>query len=1202
MPSKGLQTLAVLFCACVSAFAQGTTSRVLGTVQDPSGATIAGATVKLTNEGTNVSFTTKSSDAGSFAFEAVQPGVYRLDVEAAGFRRFTSHRNQVSIGQPATINARLEVGQLTEQVTVEASVEAVQTSSSGNYGNLIGQQALADLPIVGSRGRNPLDLVYMQPGVLSGANTGGGIHVHGARDRAWNYTLDGIDVNDSSQGGSNTTSFRVNPDMLAEMRILVGNSTAETGRNSGGQAAMITRSGTNEIHGNGFWFFRTPRLNANEWERNLDNIVKAQLQQNIFGGGIGGPIRKNKTFFFFQIQALRARTSSTVTRTVYTQSARDGVLRYVRGARNQPAGAPGASVDASGNPLPGLNIGTYNVATSDPQRLGLDPTISAMSKEMPLPNLFTYAGGDGLNTAGFVFSALASERQHDQTLKIDHAINSKNNIYGRVAWGRDDSICDIVNGGQPVFPGQPCLVNTLRGPRNFAFNWRTVPNARTTNELVVGQNRYDPIFGQPADINKITFFGTPVDNTAQYSFGNQRVVSTWQVVDNFAYFRGAHALKFGANLRRVREEDQRGSVAGLNATEEINFSTGINTVDPATFGLPADLNTAFDRPNFQSHINYLLGRVGQMQRGFVAGNNEWTKSTFLFDTRYPEYEFYGQDTWKVKPNLTIDYGLRWEVRLSPNTPGNNIKVPNQAMVTGAAPSNSVAWGQGKLFKNQTGNFGPSLGFAWDPFKNGKTSIRGNYRIAYDRINMFVIASTILPNLPGAAIGVINTDFGQSGGRLRNLPALNPPAAKPDSLSQPVAYSSNSNTVIDPNLKTPRTHQWALNIQREIARNTVLDVAYLGRRAYHLLGAYNVNQAQILSNGFLDAFKTIKAGGESAIVNNVLRLDSRLNAGETASAMIRRLYAPQLALNSVGNVAGALASRLQGGQSVTALGGQPYFFYPYPQFSGGLNVLDSNDFSTYNALEIQVSRRLANGVSFHVGYTWAKSLDTRSFDPTITVVGTGSGQTASSTPYNIFNRKLNYSYSDFDRPHSLQYNWLWELPFGKGKRFASSAHGVTSRIVGGWELSGHGRLTSGRAFTVNSGSNTFSNVNQTTANCNGCSRGYGSAYTEPNSGLIWFFQPTDRTTKFSTPGAGEFGNLARNFFLGPRWFEVNMSLLKRIPINDRFRLELRGAATNLTNTPSFGFPTTDITSSTFGRIRSTVSSSSRKVQLDAKLYF
>jgi hypothetical protein len=477
--------------------------------------------------------------------------------------------------------------------------------------------------------------------------------------------------------------------------------------------------------------------------------------------------------------------------------------------------------------------------------------------------------------------------------------------------------------------------------------------------------------------------------------------------------------------------------------------------------------------------------------------------------------------------------------------------------------------------------------------------------------MFVIASTILPNLPGAAYPAINTAFGQAGGRLRNLPDLLPPSQSPSSFSKPDPFQSASNTVIDPNLKTPRTHQWSFNIQREVGKNTLLDIAYIGRRAYHLLGAYNVNQAQIYSNGFLDAFNTIKVGGESQLINTVLSADSRLNPGETPSAMIRRLYASQLALNSVGAIAASLGTRLQTAngvtQNVTAISaGQPFFFIPYPQYSGGLNVLDSNDFSTYNALVVQVQRRLTNGLQLTAAWTWGKSLDTRSFDPTLTVVGTGNASTAGDTPFDINNRRLNYAPSDFDRRHSLQGNWVWELPFGQGKHFLSHANGVVNRVIGGWEFSGFGRVTSGRPFTVFAGTNTVSNVNQSTANCTGCTRGEGTPLNDVgansgNTGLIWFFNAAQRA-QFSAPGPGQFGNTGRNFFVGPHFYDLDASLLKRVAITERFKLEFRGDATNLTNSVSFGAPTTDITSSTFGRIRSTTTSSSRKVQLGAKLYF
>jgi hypothetical protein len=1197
MLTKGWILIGLFVCS-VACFGQGTTSRVLGTVQDSTGAVVPGAAVKLVNQGTHVTFQTKSSGSGTYAFEAVQPGTYEVDVEAPGFRTYTSRNNEVTIGQPATVNVKLEVGVVTDNVVVESSAETVQTSTSGNLGNLVSETAVMDLPIVGSRGRNPLDLVLMQPGVVSGAPTGGGIDVHGARDRSWNYTLDGIDINDSSQGGSNTTSFRPNPDMLDEFRVLVGNNTAEYGRNSGGQVAMVTRSGTNEYHGDGFWFYRTPRLNANEWQNNLDNLGKAQLQQNIFGGGVGGPIIKNKTFFFVEIQALHARSSTATTRTVFTPTARQGLLRYVRGGRNQPAGAPGASVDASGNPLPGLNLGTYDIAANDPQHLGLDPSILAEIKAEPLPNNF--AIGDGLNTAGYTFTPLASERQHDQTIKIDQIINTKNQVYGRVAWGSDDSNCDIVNGGQPVFPGGPCLVNTVREPRNFAFNWRWTPSASVTNELVVGNNNFAALFQQPSSLTKISIATAPVDTTWQYYFGNQRTVSTWQFVDNLAYMRGAHTFKFGFNLRRVREVDERGSVAGLNAGEEINFSTSINTVDPTTFGIPTDLNTSFDRPLFQSDINFMLGRIGQIDRGFVNQNGSFAPGIFNFDTRYPEYEFYGQDTWKARRNLTLDLGLRWELRLAPTTPGGNILIPNQAIVAGAPANNAVQWVPGDLFKNQWHNFGPSIGFAWDPFSDGKTSIRGNYRIAYDRINTFVVASTILPNLPGHAASVINQSFGQGGGRLANLPALVPPVYS-SALTTPAPYNAASNTVIDPNLKTPRTHQWSFGIQRQVAKNTVLEATYVGRRAYHLLGAYNVNQAQIFNNGFLDAFNTVKAGNDSPLMDSLLQFDSRLNAGETGSQMVRRLFASNLNLNSVGALASSIASRIQGTQSVTALAGKPFFFYNFPQYSSGLNVLDSNDFSTYNALEVQLQRRLSNGVTFDLAYTWSHSLDTRSFDPTLTVVGTGNASTAADTPFDINNRRLNYASSDFDRRHVLQWNFVYEMPFGKGKHFLGTSSGWAERIVGGWEVTGYGRLTSGRPFSVFAGTNTVSNVNQSTANCTGCTPGMGTPFLDSGSGLIWFFNQSQRA-QFSAPAAGQFGNTGRNAFYGPHYFELDTSLLKRIAIHEKVKLEIRADATNLTNSVMFGNPTTDITSSIFGRIRNTVTSGSRKIQIGAKIHF
>ncbi|MBM3810367.1 MAG: hypothetical protein FJW20_01905 [Acidimicrobiia bacterium] len=1192
-----------LLAACLlagSLFGQGTTSRAVGIIQDSTGSVVPGATVRLTNEGTNTTFTVTSAENGVYVFEAVQTGSYTLTVEASGFKKFTAKGNPVSIGQPLTVNVTLEVGAVTETVEVAGAYETVQTSTSGNFGNLFEGQVIRDLPIVGTRGRNPLELVLRQPGVVSGANTGGGTHVHGARDRAWNFTLDGIDINETSAGGSNFSPLRTNPDSLAEFRVLTSNFTAEYGRNSGGQVAMITRSGSNQFHGDGFWFYRTPRLNANEWQNNLNNLGQRQFVQNIWGGSLGGPIRRNKTFFFTNLQWLRARESAVTDRTVYTQSARQGIWRYVRGGRNGAAGGPFAAVDFNGHVLPGRDIGTYNIAASDPQRLGMDQRIRGLIEASPLPNNFT--GGDGLNTALFTFTALQQERQYDAVFKIDHNINDRNTVYARLAFGQQNTNCDRVNGGSEFFPGTGCVVNTLRSPRNYAFNWRTTPTASVTNELVVGFNNFAFDFQIPtADLNKITLT-SPVTIPETFSFGNLRELTTYQFVDNLAWFRGTHAIKFGANVRLQRHRDTRGSIAGLNANQSVNFSTAVSPVDPATFGLPRDINVQFDQVPLQAHVNFLLGRVGTTSKAFVAQGDQFVNQLYNVTSRYDEYDFYWQDNWKLRRNLTIDVGLRWEWKLSPRAGNGIIRAPNALMTAGAAATNTLRWEPRAFYGDDLNNLGPSLGLAWDPSGKGKSSVRANYRIAYDRINTFAFSSSVLQNLPGVAQGVVNQAYGQGGGRLGGLPVLQPPSLSPNSLAQPPAFSNNSITVVDPDFRMPMTHQWGLSLQQEIMSRTVVEINYIGRRAYGLFGAYNANQTEIFRNGFLDAFKIVQAGGQSDLMNRLLLPDTRRQANETGSNMIRRLFPADLRNNSVGAVAGNIAARIQGSRSVADLSDLGTFYLTaFPQFLGGVNVIDSNDFSTYHAVEFQVERRFHNGLSWQASYTLSKSLDTRSYDPAFTVVSGANNQSASSTPFDLSNRKLNYALSDFDRTHVVQSFWSFELPFGRGRRYASSAGAWMNRVIGGWQLSGFMTLQGGRPFTIYSGSNTVSNVNQSPANCSGCTRADGRVFDDPSQGLKFYLNESERN-RFSIPGPGELGNTGRNFLRGPGSFSMDAAFLKRTPLTERTSLELRADMTNITNTPTFGFPTATFTSTIFGRIRDSVISGSRKIQLGAKLHF
>jgi hypothetical protein len=1255
-PRRAFLSITLLFAFLSLAVGQGTSSRVTGTVLDQAGAAVPGATVTLTNEATKVSFNTDSSSSGNYVFDSVQVGTYTVTIEKQGFKKFISTGNQINVNQPATVDVTLEVGGISDVVTVQATAELVQTSSSGNFGNTVEQRALEALPIVGTRGRNPLQFVSLEPGVIgngvagTGGNTGGNVHVHGSRDRAFNFTLDGIDINESSSGGSNFTPLRPNPDSIQQFQVVTSNFTAELGRSSGAQVSLVTRSGTDAFHGTLFELYRSPFLNANEYENNLNSRARGQFVQHIFGGSLGGPLflprfgeggpsvisgRKSKTYFFTNLQLLRATQSILVTRTVYTAQARAGLLRYRLGAANAPAGTGNPSIDANGNVLSGVNIATYNVVARDPLCLtqpancGLDPTTQRLINAAPLPNNFFT--GDGLNTAGFSFAAPSNEKQWDFVAKVDHTFNDRNSMYIRYAQGQQDTLGDNSNGGLKSFPdSQFNFVDTFRNPKNLAFNYRWTPTPRVTNELVLGFNKFAFSFNNPdpngtqnpfiLNLPRDPFNFTPPVN-------NRRTLTTNQIVDNISFLKGAHTLRGGINFRFQKHDDIRSSVGGLNTNLLVNFSRTTNTPGtafnvPATTGALAINST--DRNTFLSAINDLLGRYGNLQQAFVAESDSAyapAGTLFLFQAKYNEYDFFVQDSWKVRPNLTLDFGLRWEPKMAPRAGDNStILVPDRTIRFGEPASDQIKWVEGTPFPDRWKNFAPTAGFAWDPSGDGKTSIRANYRLAYDRMNTFVTSSAIFPNTPGTSLGINNTSFAATLGeqaRVRfGIPAL-VPTTTPAAFRQPTAFSTNSITVFDPDTRFPRTHEWGVSIQREIGHGFVVEANYIGRRGRNLFGAYDANQVNILASDsrcggetFLAAFNTVRAGGDSCLMNLLLFSDTRRGAA-TGSSFFRTTFASELALGSVASSAFSLSQRLNtsGARTITAAGSgfSPAFFQPYSQFTGSVNVLDSNDYSRYRAFEFQVSRRASRGLLMQLSYTWSRSLDTRSFDPAFTVVSRSASATSASpssvnTPFDIRDRSLNYALSDFDRKHAIQGYAVYELPFGHHKKFLSDAPGIVNQIIGGWELADAVVWQSGRPFPVFSGAFTVSNAVQSTANCNSCTSHMGQVIQE--SGTNFIFSAAQRAL-FTTPAPGEQGNTGRNFFRGPRFFNMDMTLRKRFYFSESKNLEFRADINNLTNTVSFDFPistTSFITSSTFGRIRDSVISNSRRIQLGVKFNF
>ncbi len=769
------------------------------------------------------------------------------------------------------------------------------------------------------------------------------------------------------------------------------------------------------------------------------------------------------------------------------------------------------------------------------------------------------------------------------------------------------------------------------------------------NELVVGQNRFTFSFFNPI-ANQQPY--SPVTNvtTDPLSFqeGNARTLDTYQVIDNFSWTKGSHLIKAGVNLRYQIHEDQRASIAGQNSYPIATFSTAVNTVNTGCatgafgsggttgvvggverFCLPGTATTGplfinnVDLGRLQSTINDVLGRVGTIRQGFTASPDFFNYlpggSLFINDARYGEYDWYAQDTWKVNRRLTIDYGVRWEGRMTPFA-RNRLFTPNQLVTVGATPSNTLKWIDNDLYKSDLNNWSPTFGFAWDPFGNGKTAIRGNYRLAYDRINTFVISSQIYNSIPGVTLGVSNSTFGQNGGpggvggRLRDgLPGITPSAGvRPVDFAQPAAVGAASTgiTVMDPDFHSPVTNMWSLNIQRELPLGLLFEGSYIGRRATSLFGAYNVNQIDIFRNNvdgenFLQAFNIVKGGGDSKLMNRLFGPDTRRQAAETGSQFVRRQFPNQIGLNNVANIALDASRRVQGGRTLIDLAGlSPFFFRPFPQFEA-LNVIDSNDFSTYHAAQVVVQRKFSKGLTFQGSYTFSKSLDTRSYDPAFTVVSGANNQSASSTPFNIYNRRLNYARSDFDQTHYFVGYAVWDLPFGKGQRWGAGAPPVIQQIIQGWNVNGVFSTSSGRPFTVYSGSNQIGDVNQVPANCNGCPRTMGDVNrTASNFGGVPGYFTAEEIARFTQPDAGTIGNTGRNYFNGPRRINLDMAFLKKtnLPFREGMTLELRFEFFNITNTPTFGLPTATITSAVFGRIRDSVISESRKVRIGAKINF
>ena len=1272
-------SLILVVIGAAATFAQTGTSSITGTVLDVNGAAVPGATVTALNEATGVVYTQTSNDSGLYSFSSLPVGVYTVTVEKQGFKKFQKTKNALEVGTPLTVDVAMEVGLVSEVVTVQGGTEQLQTANA-TLGNVVEQKAIETLPL---NGRNPLTLLLLEPGVVqrSFGGAGSGVHVNGARDRAYNVTIDGIEANESSVPNPVSNLYRINPDNVQEFKVTTNNATAEEGRNSGASISIASRAGTSDFHGTGFFFLRNDALNSNEWFANAQKTAKPQIRMGQYGGEMGGPIRKNKTFFFGSYQQNHIDFTQPIDQTfgipiVYNALARAGTFRYFFADPSCNASAGSGNCFKIGNTIITRNstllvnpttgayvtgvhdcvgaetncIRTYITSANNTASRPLDSVIGGIIGSTPLPNNFS--SGDGLNSGAFLWNPPTAVRGPAIAARIDHTFNENNSIFGRYLWSDYNTLKgDPLNGRPQVFPNGPPLGEVFRRTSNFAFSYRRVISPRMVNELTTGYARFGFLFTQGEanpkwpDVPPWVLAGTAGVTQPSLPFINTPRTARWvtspQVLDNLSFVHGSHVFRAGLNARFYRHVDQRGQPGGINVTPSVGFSATtrpafIGTTGNSGFSTAPGINST-DAGTLGSLINNIYGLPASMTQVFISNLNQDAFLPFRTGdkiTLYAEkhnldqYDLYFQDEWKVRPNLTLNYGARWEINPPSNTsPHANVFVAATPIAGTPLPATPVVnqpgavafvparhWYEGS-FK---GAIGPRVGLAWSPdYKSGfmhslfggnsASVIRMGYGIAFDTISSFQVTAAAgrVPGLvqscttsysgslgafapiTAGCVSSPNINNTVAGGFPQQLPA---PSVRPSTLLTPVQLLRTNSppiTVFAPQMKLPTVHEWNISFQRELPWGLVMQAAYVGRRGEHLFMAYDINQ--INPGPILSSFLMLRANERLA---NCLPSGAARFPSDPTKPCVPAFTSAQIPLLAAG-VSGINASFVnsttsQGEFDINNVGNfanriedttLAFKLRPNQQF-GVITYLDNSGDSNYNALQLTLRRRFASGLGLSMAYTYGKSIDNQSVDPVGASSGGGLSSTNSRTPVDNRNWGIERGRSDFDRTQVFQAASVWELPVGRGRHFLRSSHGVVNQVLGGWTINSIFLFMTGEPFSVRSSSRTANGAHESRAVLRDPNvrpvlhelpgqTFAGPVLFDPSSGL-----PCDlvigSNQQFCIPDPGQNG-MGRNVFTAPHYWNLDLGIVKGFQINERFRLQFRTELFNALNHPNFDNP-------------------------------
>ena len=1215
-PSPALQRasflLSVVFfviAAVICASAQSTGGRLVGRVTDSTGAVVNGVRVTLINDATGVSRDTKTSESGDYTFVEVVPGNYRVEYVLEGFKKDIRRNVTIEVNQVLSLNVTMQPGGAQETVEVTSEAPLVDTSST-QLGAVVNDRAVSQLPL---NARDTYQFLQLQPGVMSTTGTGnqivygsdksGSVSVNGGRGRANNFSVNGGDANDLFV---NLPTVQPSPDSIQEFRVLTNTFDAEYGRNSGSVVNVITKSGTNNLHGNVYEFFRNTKLNANPYCFTASEGVtcdKPQFNQNQFGGTLGGPIKKDRTFFFASYEGRRIRQG------IPSQ------LVFVPTAAERPSATQPFADFSAESPFPGTLVTAFplnqrpncvtpagaapnipdgvDYATLFPGNiipLGcLDPTAVDLLQYVPTPQ--TASGA-------LVTTPVQPTRADQFTVRFDHRLNSKQNLSIYYYFDDDHTISPfaVFEAAGASVPGFGSIVNDRYQQWNITHTW-TISNT-TVNEFRFNYNRegqktfQHPIFtttvqnscpkppswllaafpagstpfcfddlqpGNPTGIHPNIgpeHEGLPfIQVSGGFNIGNNgegelpQVGNSFQWSDSISKVMGTHSLKFGGDVRRQRFDQ----LLYFDVNGEFFVDqTSVNTTDGDS-----------------ALSDYLLGLPGGYGQGSAQHENVRSTGLYLF----------AQDSWKMRPNLTLNYGLRWELntpiadigkRVQTFRPGETSKIyPCMDTVntdcSTMTPVGLVVPGDpgvpNALTQTYYKAFAPRIGIAWSPGTSGKTSIRAGWGLFYNPVEQLVLEQFSAEPPFGGSTFPFNTLFNQpfvdQGGPAITYPnpfglaslsgvngILDPPRgqALDWGMFRPITLFGQ----FQPHMRSQYSAQYNLTIQRQLTNDTKLEVGYVGSQGHRLLATHDINYGNpqtcldiidILGPDscgpyFADIAFSIPAG--SVTGPNGLHLPYGPNGPTT--------IAPNTLLNNDITLVGLRRYSSPQCDPMTGTGcpadGIPVFSSIFAQ--------DTIANSAYNSLQISLDKRFAHGLQFTGAYTFSKSFDqASSFEGIL----------------NPIDPQRSRSLSAFDARHRLVLSYYWELPF-------RSFDGAKGKLLNGWAFSGITTFQTGfpiRISTLDDQELMYSFDFELPGEPDLVAP---FRTMKPQDSGLYYFDPSS----FSEDNTfGRIGNSPRTICCGPHISQTDFAILKAFKISEYKQVDFRAEFFNIFNHTQFFNP-------------------------------